>query len=436
MIPRAPEVPAEFVDAVRTLRRDFPEPAARYRLPLSLNTFGDLEVAAALETLVRGPLTQGPRVAAFEAEFAGAHGRPDAVFCNSGSSANLLAFAALTRPPEIGSGPPPGDEARPPIAPGDEVVVPAVTWSTTLWPIIQVGAVPVLADVSAETLNVTVESVERALSPRTKAVFAVHLLGNPAPADELMRLAERRGLILLEDACEALDAEIGGRRAGAFGRMGTFSFYFSHHICTIEGGMVLCERAEDAEALRVLRAHGWTRPLPEAKRRAIEGAHPDLDPRFLFVGAGYNLRGTDLQAALGRAQFGRRGDFLLRRKRAAAAWTAARERHGDLFAPVRFHPGASHFAFPLVLRPEARVTRRRLVEFLESRGVETRPLVAGNLARQPALRRLPHRIAGPLTGADRLHDRAIYVGIHPGLTDEAIALLPAILDEFSREVRR
>src|SRR5262249_36629136 len=152
----------------------------------------------------------------------------------------------------------------------------------------------VLADVSPETLCLTLPAVERALSPKTRAVFAVHLLGNPAPVDQLGDLCRRRGLVLLEDACEALDAQTGGPKAGPFGRMSTFSFYFSHHICTIEGGMVLCARTEEAATLRVLRAHGWTRQMPEPARLAVEREHPDIDPRFLFVDAGYNLRGTDL----------------------------------------------------------------------------------------------------------------------------------------------
>jgi len=422
---RAPtDLPESFLEAVRGLRRAFPEPASPYRLPLTQNTFGDLEIAAALEALVRGPMTQGPRVAAFEAEFARAHAAADAVFCNSGSSANLLMLSAMSRPGDVG--------ARGGPAPGDEVIVPAVTWSTTLWPVIQVGGVPVLADVSPDTLNLTVESVERALSPRTRAVLAVHLLGNPAPVDALADLCRRKGLVLIEDCCEALDADLAGRKVGTFGRMGSYSFYFSHHISTIEGGMVLCADPEDAQRLRILRAHGWTRQMPETARRAVERAHPDLDPRFLFVDVGYNLRGTDLQAALGRVQFARRAGFLARRREAAAAWGAARDRHANLFLPFAASPGSSHFAFPLVLRPGTAATRQGLIDHLEARGVETRPLVAGNLARQPALGRLPHRIAGPLTGADTLHERAIYIGIHPMLSDEQIALLPPLLDEFGR----
>jgi CDP-6-deoxy-D-xylo-4-hexulose-3-dehydrase len=418
-----PGPPPPFLDAVRALRRGFPEPPPRYRLPLTVNTFEEEEIAAALEALVRGPLTMGPRVAAFEAEFAAAHGAPAAVFCNSGSSANLLAVSALTRP--LG-----GD--GPALAPGDEVIVPALTWSTTVWPVVQAGAVPVLADVSPGTLALTLESVERALSARTRAVFAAHILGNPAPVAEIAALCARRRLTLLEDACEALDAEIDGRKAGTFGRMGTFSFYFSHHLCTIEGGMVLCADGADAANLRILRAHGWIRDLPEPDRRAAAARHPDIDPRFLFVDTGYNLRGTEVQAAIGRVQFARRLGFRERRRQAAASWSAALDRHRDLFEPVRFSDGANPFAFPLVLRREAPASRGALARHLEERGIETRPVLAGNLARQPALAGLRHRVAGPLPGADLVHERGLYVGLHPGLTEDDLAVLPEAIEGFAR----
>ncbi|MSP90505.1 MAG: aminotransferase class V-fold PLP-dependent enzyme [Myxococcales bacterium] len=413
--------PAAFLDAVRPLRAAFPEAPSPYRLPLTTNTFGDAEIAAALEALVRGPMTLGPRVAAFEAAFAAAHDAPDAVFCNSGSSANLLAMAVLARPQ--------GPDAGPALQPGDEVVVPAVTWSTTLWPVAQVGCVPVLADVDPATLNVTVASIERALSPRTRAVFLAHILGNPAPIQEIADLCRQRGLILVEDVCESLDADVDGKRCGTFGRMGTFSFYFSHHICTVEGGMVVCQDAADGDRLRIQRAHGWTRNLPAPSKAAWESRYPDVDPRFLFVDSGYNLRPTDLQAAIGLVQLERRHAFLASRRRAAARWMAARDRHPAVFLPMRVAPGSSHFALPLVLQPG--LHRAELAAFLERHGVENRPLVAGNLARQPALQHVTHRIAGPLVGADVVHDRAMYVGIHPGLAEADIEYLCEVLDRFA-----
>lgn len=420
--------PEEYVALARSLLAQSPRPASRFELPLTADTFGEAEIGAAIQALVEGPYTQGPRVAAFEERFAREHGAAGAVFCNSGSSANLLAMSVLARPGAGG--------APPIIAPGDEVIVPAVTWSTTVWPIAQIGAIPVLADVTEETLNVTAETIERGLSPLTRAVVLVHLLGNPAPVRAIADLCAARGLTLVEDACEALDARAEGRPVGTFGRFGTFSFYFSHHISTIEGGMVLYRDAADGERLRVQRAHGWTRQMPEPRRREIEVAHPDIDPRFLFVDTGYNLRATEIQAAIGLVQLERRAAFLERRRAVAAAWSEAVAAHSELFAPVRFEPGASFFAWPLVPRAGGAAERAALVRFLEDRGIETRPLVAGNLARQPALGAVKHRVAGPLTGADRLHERAIYVGIHPGLSDAQIALLPEALDAFAREVKR
>ena len=421
-------IPDAFTSAVAALRGAWPEAPSRYRLPLTVNTFGDAEIAAALEALVRGPMTMGPRVAEFERRFAEAFGSNDAIYCNSGSSANLLAVAELGRTflPD----------GRQLLGPGDEVIVPAVTWSTTLWPITQVGAVPVLADVSPETLNLTVESVERAISPKTRAVFAVHLLGNPAPVDALAKLCADRGIELIEDVCESLDADIGGKRVGTFGRSGTYSFYFSHHICSIEGGMVVCDDPEVAERMRVLRAHGWTRHMSEAGRLAAEAASPEIDPRFLFIDQGYNLRATDVQAAIGLVQFERRLEFLQRRREVAAAWMKLRDELESVFTPIRFSEGASHFALPLVLQPHLKTTRAEFCAFLEAQGVETRPLVAGNLARQPALQKVPHRVAGPLPGADLLHERGIYVGIHPQQTDDDIGVLVDVLHAFAKEAQR
>lgn len=417
-------MPREFVGAVAELRRQFPEPASAYRLPLAFNTFGDEEIAAALEVLVRGPLTLAGRVEEFERRFADAHGAADAVFVNSGSSANLLMLEVLTR--AVGAKPAT-------LIPGDEVIVPAVTWSTTVWPIVQVGAVPVLVDVSPSTLNATLDSIEEAIGPRTKAVFVTHLLGNVGPIEAIRELAMSRGLDLIEDCCEALDAIVGEEPVGSFGRMASFSFYFSHHICTIEGGMVLAQSPTDGEVLRALRAHGWSRNLSPERKRAAEDASPDVDPRFLFVDTGYNLRPTELQAAIGLVQFRRRAEFLAARRETGLLWASARERHPDVFYPTAFAEGASHFAFPIVMNKGSGKTRDELVAFFEARGIETRPLVAGNLARQPALKSVRHRVATPLTGADYLHENAMYIGV-PVLGDAPVGLVSKAIEDFAAGV--
>lgn len=423
--------PADFLEAVRSLRAKYPGARPTEAIPLAANTLEDEEIAAALEALVRGPVTLGKRTLAFEEEFAAAQGAKHAVYVSSGSAANLLVLALLAYPDGIHENPSP-----PTLLPGDEVIVPAVTWSTTIWPVIQVGAVPVLADVDPQTLNLTVESVEAAIGPKTKAVFAVHLLGNPAPVAALRKLCDERGLTLIEDTCEALDAELAGKKAGTFGRAGTYSFYFSHHITTIEGGMIVCDSAEDADRLRALRAHGWTRHLSPERRAAVEATHADIDPRFLFVERGFNCRNTDVHAAIGRVQLRRSAAFLERRRQVAAAWEPARDALSGLFLPMKIEPGSSHFALPLVLDPGAKVERSALIEFMESNGVATRPLVAGNLARQPGMRAAPHRIAGDLPGAQLLHERAIYIGIHSYLTESDLAVVPRLLTEFAAEVSK
>ena len=355
------------------------------------------EIAAAVACLRSGRVTQGEKVAEFEAVFAKAHGyaADRAVFCNSGSSANLLAVSALD------------------LQPGDEVIVPAVTWPTQVWPIVQCGGVPVLADVDPETLGFADFSV-----PGIPPFFAMHCLGNA----NVVVLPHS-----LEDCCEALGATIEGRPVGTFGRFGTFSFYLSHHITTIEGGMVLCRDAQDADRLRVMRNHGLSRHLSTQARLDAERAHPDIDPRFLFVGMGYNLRGTDVAAAIGLAQWPKREAWAVRRREIAAFWTAALDR--AIFAPIRWAAGSVPFAFPLVLR-DGYFKRGALISHLEAAGIETRPILAGNLARQPAMRKVKHRIAGALTGADILHDRGLYVGLNPGLTDEQVAYLPEVLRGF------
>jgi len=379
------------------------------KIPLAQDPpLAEEEIQAAISVLRSGRLTQGEKVAEFEKVFAEAHGYPDghAVFCNSGSSANLLAVTALD------------------LKPGDEVIVPAVTWPTTVWPIVQCGGVPVLVDVDPATLVSRLEHVARAKSRRDHFIWAVHLLGNRCwEASDVGPL--ENSTMILEDCCEALGAEINGQPVGTFGRFGTFSFYLSHHITTIEGGMVLCRDAQDADRLRAIRSHGWTRNLSTVARVAAEQANPDIDPRFLFTEVGYNVRGTELAAAIGLVQFPKRIPWAIRRRAIAKHWTEALD--VELFQPVQWAPGAVPFAFPLVVRGDG---RDRLMAHLEAAGIETRPLVAGNLARQPAMRKVKHRIAGPLMGADFLHENALYVGLHPGLTDDQVGYLPQVLAGF------
>ncbi|MEA2474573.1 MAG: CDP-4-dehydro-6-deoxyglucose reductase [Thermoleophilaceae bacterium] len=384
--------------------------------PLSAPLFGAEEVVAAVEVLLSDRVTMGPRVRRFESAFADYVGVRHAVMVNSGSSANLLALATLGADVLDGG-----------LEPGDEVIVPAVTWSTTVAPVLQLGYVPVFVDVDPRTLNMRVEDLEAAVSERTRAIFVVHLLGNPVPMEPVLELAARHELVVLEDSCESLGAEIGGRRVGGIGDAGTFSFYFSHHMTTVEGGMLVTDDAARADLARSIRAHGWSRDMVESER--IEAANPEIDPRFLFVHLGYNLRPMEIQAAFGEVQLARLDEYNRSRRENAERLYAALAGIPELGLVEEQAGGRSTwFGFPM-LAPDA-ATRRALTAHLESRGIETRPIVAGNLLRQPAFRDRPHRAVGGLENATAVGERGLFIGNHPGVGSERIDGLAAAVRSF------
>lgn len=375
--------------------------------PLSVPLYGAEEVRAALELLLSQYVTAGARVREFERAFADFVGAKHAVMVNSGSSANLLALSALAA-----QAVPNGLRA------GDEVIVPAVTWPTTVTPILQNGCVPVFVDIDRHTLNLRPEDLGRALSPRTRAIFVVHLLGNPVAMEPVMRFAQEHDLWVLEDTCESLGTQIDGRRAGAIGDIGTFSFYFSHHITTVEGGMLVTDDGQLADLVRSLRSHGWTREL--SNRREIEAASPWIDPRFLFVHLGYNVRPMEVQAAFGLVQLERLEQFNEARRRNARTLIAALADIDELEFVAEQEGGRSTwFGFPVVL-PDAE-TRQALSRHLEERQIETRPIVAGNLTVQPAFRDSPHRTVGSLANATAIGQRGLFIGNHPELDERRLA---------------
>lgn len=385
-------------------------------LPLQVPAFGTEEVTEAVEALLSTYVTMGDRVSRFEAAWARACGCEQAVMANSGSSANLLAWTALV---EAGI-----------LERGDEVILPAVGWSTTLFPVVQAGLKAVLVDVEPDTLCLDPQAARRAIGPRTRAVCVVHLLGCPARMDAV----EALGLPVMEDACAAHGARFQDRPVGALGTVGTFSFFFSHHITTVEGGALVTSDPAVADFARSLRAHGWIREMHDPDRWIH--AHPEIDPRFLFATPGYNLRPTEMAAAFGLHQVDRLPRFVEIRRENHRQWcealTASR-------LPLRVFPEPpyglhSGFAFPLVLEPEAPYERSRLTAFLESRRIATRPISGGNLARQPAVRGLPGvRVAGPLPVADRVHERGFFVGNSHAFGPAHGDLLLQTLEEFQDE---
>jgi CDP-6-deoxy-D-xylo-4-hexulose-3-dehydrase len=402
-------------------------PEQTYRL--AADTFDDDEIAAARAVLDSRRLTMGPEVEAFERELAAWMGVGHALMVNSGSSANLIAVDAMLR---RSTGPAPWRA-------GDEVLVPALAWPTTVWPLAQLGLVPVLVDVDRATLAIDLESARAALSPRTKGMFLIHVLGRAPDMGDYAAFCQRHDLALLEDTCESMGAHHGGRHAGRFGVMGTFSCYFSHHISTIEGGVVITDDARLRDDLASLRAHGWVRDRSDkAEWRA---RHPSIDERFLFVTGGYNVRPTDLQAAIGRVQLRKLDAMLAARERLAADVQALLSRHVPWLelvgaeclpgaaapAPSRRERRHSWMTLPLRLRADAPVGVAAVKAHLESMGVETRPIIAGNLARHPAARSFPIRCADSLAACDDLLARGFMIGCHPVLSAGSRHTLEAAL---------
>jgi CDP-6-deoxy-D-xylo-4-hexulose-3-dehydrase len=395
--------------------------AKKPRVPLNLPTYGKEEIAAAVSVLRSDRVTMGDRVSRFERAFARKLGVKYAVMVNSGSSANLLAMSALLSPRA-------GRYQL--LRRGAEVLVPALTWSTTIWPIIQLGCRPVLCDVNRDDMCIDLADVERGLSRRTAGVVPVHLLGNGADIKRLKRLVPGK-VAVVEDTCESLGTKIDGKYAGTLGLLGTYSFYFSHHITTIEGGRVVTNHRQLYEVLVSQRAHGWTRGLPSEKN--WQRRYPKIDPRFLFIDTGYNLRPTEIQGAFGLIQLKKLSSLNRRRSQIAALW--ARELSGLEWLEIpRARPGVKSSWFGFVVLLPSKKLREKFRLHLEKNGVETRPVVTGNLARHPVFETVNCRKVSKLANANRIMDCGIYWGNSPMLNDGQVDYLVKVVKQFAGKI--
>ena len=370
---------------------------AEFFYPLTTDTWGDAERKAAIAVIEGGRTTMGEKVHAFETEFARLVGARHAVMVNSGSSANLLAVAALF-------------QMRKPLArTGRVAVVPAVSWPTTYYPLSQYGLTLRFVDVDPATLNFDLVGLERALDDDVDVVFAVNLLGNPNDYDVVDRLLAGRPITLLEDNCESLGATFGGRSAGTFGRIGTFSTFYSHHISTMEGGVCVTDDDEIFHILLCLRSHGWTRHLPWPNTLVDKDPRGDFHEAYRFILPGYNVRPMEIAGAIGTQQLERVPALVAARRTAA---TAFQSRLSDI-PGLRLQSEigeSSWFGFGLFLQPELKIERDTVVARLMAAGVETRPIVAGNFVNNPVMSRLAHEPPPPLPGARVVDERGFYIG--------------------------
>jgi len=389
------------------------------RIPLTIPTYGSEEVEEAIDSLLSTWVTMGAKVKKFEEAFAQYNGSKHAVMVNSGSSANLLALSVLTNPilPDH-------------IEKGSEIITPAVTWATTVYPIADVGCTPVLVDVDPQTFNILPEEVERAVTSKTRAVVPVHLLGRPCELGEINRIAEEHDSFLIEDACESTGAEIQSKKVGSFGDMGTFSFFISHHISTIEGGIVVTDDDNLYEYLKAMRAFGWVRDLREKEN--YSSANKGIDPRFLFITQGYNLRPTEIQGAFGIHQIRKLDSFINQRRENAAYWTKKLSDYKDqLILPSEpEHAKHVYFGYPITVKPNAGFTRAELVNHLEKKLIETRPIMAGNMAEQPAMKHVPHRTVGELPNSRMIMRQSFFYGNHNGIGTQEREYITDTIIEF------
>lgn len=367
-------------------------------------------------------LTSGRYSQEFEELFCEFTGAEYSFLVNSGSSANLVAFASLMSPLL-------GERA---LKRGDEVISVAAGFPTTLNPIIQNGMVPVFVDIEIGTYNIDPEALKAAIGPKTKAIFLAHTLGNPYNLDVVMELVKKHDLWLIEDCCDALGSKYRGKLVGSFGHIATCSFYPAHHITMGEGGCVFTNDETLARAARSIR--DWGRDCYCAggenntcgKRFSAQyGSLPKgYDHKYVYSHIGYNLKVTDMQAAIGVAQMKKLPHFIERRKENFRLWTEGFSKWPELFILPRATEGSdpSWFAYPVTVVPNAGFSRTELTDYLNNNLIETRNLFGGNLLRQPAYERIEHRVAlGGLTNTDQIMNDAFFLGAYPGLTKEQIA---------------
>ncbi|MEU3692464.1 lipopolysaccharide biosynthesis protein RfbH [Streptomyces narbonensis] len=384
---------------------------------------------ALVEAALEMRIAAGPSSRKFESRFARKMGRRKAHLTNSGSSANLLAMTAFTSHLL--------EDRR--LRPGDEVITVAAGFPTTVNPIIQNGLIPVFVDVELGTYNTTAARVAAAIGPRTRAIMIAHALGNPFEVAEIAQLAEEHDLFLIEDNCDAVGSTYDGQLTGTFGDLATVSFYPAHHLTMGEGGCVLTSNLALARIVESLRDWGrdcWCEPGETnkcLKRFKYQmGTLPEgYDHKYIFSHVGYNLKATDIQAALGLTQLEKLDTFVDARRR---NWRRLRDGlegvpHLVLPRPTE-RSDPSWFGFALTVDPEAPFKRAELVDFLEDRKIGTRRLFAGNLTRHPAYIDQPHRIVGDLTNSDIITEQTFWVGVYPALTDEMIDYVASSVREF------
>ena len=363
--------------------------------PLAADTWDEKEYMAINRVIKSNRFTIGPEVEMFEKEFAEYFGSKYAIMVNSGSSANLIAIAAIVLSDKYD------------LNKGDEVIVPAVSWATTYTVLHQYGLKLKFVDIDLNTFNLDLNELKNAISENTKAIFTVNLLGNPNDFDKLIKICDENNLILIEDNCESMGAKYKGKYAGTFGVCGTFSTFYSHHMATMEGGMILTDDAELNDIMKSIRSHGWTRNLSDDS--PFNTKKDNFYEMFNFIFPGYNVRPVEMEAAIGREQLKKLDSFLKERKSNGKYFT-------ELFSNVnsiviqKNQDDSSFFGFPIIFKNES--GRKKFIEACDENNIEYRPIVAGNFTKNKVIEYFDYTIFGDLKNSNILHNNGLFIGNH------------------------
>tara|TARA_X000001036_G_scaffold439766_1_gene492178 strand:- start:2155 stop:3318 length:1164 start_codon:yes stop_codon:yes gene_type:complete len=363
---------------------------------LATSTWDEKELDAIQTVIEKDNFTMGESVAKFEQDFCKFTKSKFAVMVSSGSTANLLATAALfyTKHPKLKR--------------GDEVIVPAVSWSTTYFPLQQYGLRLKFVDIDLETLNYNLNSLESSITEKTKMIMIVNLLGNPNDFDTINKIIKNKNIFMIEDNCESMGAEYKGKQAGTFGKMGTFSTFFSHHMATMEGGFVVTNDEELYHILLSMRAHGWTRNLPKENKVCIK-SDDWFEESFRFVLPGYNVRPIEMSGAIGIEQLKKLPIFLEQRRKNAKLFVELFRDHKDFIIQKNIDK-SSWFGFSLIIRPKSNLIRRKVIQKLRENKIDCRPIVTGNFTRNEVMKFFDYEIHEKLKNSDLLHDNGFFVG--------------------------
>tara|TARA_B100001175_G_C19493084_1_gene633721 strand:+ start:781 stop:2034 length:1254 start_codon:yes stop_codon:yes gene_type:complete len=377
---------------------------SKHYFPLKDSTFRSKDLIEGIKVIFSRNVTMSKVTKKFEKMFSHKLKSPYSLMVNSGSSANLLAFQCLINP-----------YRKKRLQKGDQVLVPSICWPTSFWPIIQSGLKPVFVDVDKYSFNIDLKDLEKKITKKTKALMLIHVLGNSTNMEKLIKIIKKNKIILIEDTCESIGAKFKKKFLGTYGDFSTFSFYFSHQISSVEGGMICCKTKEDEDILKALRSHGWSKDLSNQKK--LERKFKNINKNFFFINSGFNLRPTDIQAAIGLSQFKSLNNFIkirkINRDKIIKKITSdIRWRNQVKFLEKTSNVDPSWFGLTMLMNTKFKKKKKFILAKLDKLGIENRPIISGNFLKQPALKKYKiSQKSNDFPNANYVHEFGFFVGL-------------------------